>query len=250
MIKIVFLFLFSLSMSFATVNPNYSEFNTIDKQTSTFLTLFKRDYLSYKKAQESQAKKEALFLEKKIRFLGIIKKIKAYDKALDILKKEQSTLEKSMVKKNKIKKQKKKLLQKTKIQAKKIQAKKIRTKKIRAKLVAKIDISQQRMKVYRGKKMLYNWKVSTGRKGYRTPTGYYKVKKLRKGYRSRKYGNASMPYAVFFKSAYAIHGTRSVRRLGRPASHGCVRLHTANAKKFYTLVRKIGRKNTSIHIVH
>lgn len=118
------------------------------------------------------------------------------------------------------------------------------------KLVAKIDISQQRMRVYRGNKLLYNWKVSTGKRGFRTPTGNYKPKTMEKMHYSRKYNNAPMPYSVFFRGGYAVHGTRSVKRLGRPASHGCVRLRTSNAKKFYSLIRKAGKRNTSIKIVH
>jgi lipoprotein-anchoring transpeptidase ErfK/SrfK len=53
---------------------------------------------------------------------------------------------------------------------------------------------------------------------------------------------------VFFHGGYAIPGTTEVRRLGRPASHGCIRLHPDNAKVFYTLVLKNGRENTTITI--
>ena len=35
-----------------------------------------------------------------------------------------------------------------------------------------------------------------------------------------------MPYSVFFTGGYAVHGTSHVKALGRPASHGCVRLST------------------------
>ena len=118
------------------------------------------------------------------------------------------------------------------------------------KVVAKIDISQQRMRVYRGNKLIYNWKVSTGKKGHNTPTGHYKPKSMEKMHYSRKYNNAPMPYSVFFRGGYAVHGTRSVSRLGRRASHGCVRLRTSNAKKLYSLIRKVGRHNSSIKIVH
>ena len=43
---------------------------------------------------------------------------------------------------------------------------------------------------------------------------------------SRKYDMSPMPYSVFFRGGYAIHGTGYVKQLGRPASHGCVRLHS------------------------
>jgi hypothetical protein len=51
-------------------------------------------------------------------------------------------------------------------------------------------------------------------------------------HRSRKYDNAPMPYAVFFNGGYAVHATFDLKRLGRPASHGCIRLHPENAAEF------------------
>ncbi len=117
-------------------------------------------------------------------------------------------------------------------------------------IFATVDISKQRIKIFKGKKHLYTWKVSTGRNGHRTPRGNYKPTYITKMHRSRKYNNAAMPYSVFFYRGYAVHGTRSVSRLGRRASHGCVRLRTSNAKKFYNLIRKYGKKNTKIEIVN
>jgi lipoprotein-anchoring transpeptidase ErfK/SrfK len=67
---------------------------------------------------------------------------------------------------------------------------------------------------------------------------------------SIKYDNAPMPYAIFFNGGYAIHGTDHVKRLGRPASHGCVRLHPRNAAALYARVRQAGRNNTRISIAH
>ncbi len=117
-------------------------------------------------------------------------------------------------------------------------------------IFATIDVSKQKMKVFKGKKLLYTWKVSTGKNGYRTPRGNYKPTHITKMHYSRKYHNSPMPYTVFFHGGYAVHGTNSVSRLGRRASHGCVRLHTNNAKKFYSLVRKHGKKYTKIKIVN
>ncbi len=65
---------------------------------------------------------------------------------------------------------------------------------------------------------------------------------------SRKYHNSPMPYSVFFKGGYAVHGTSEVRNLGRPASHGCVRLHPQNAATFFSLVKGAGLSNTRIVI--
>jgi lipoprotein-anchoring transpeptidase ErfK/SrfK len=117
-------------------------------------------------------------------------------------------------------------------------------------LVAHIDISSQTMAVSINGATRYVWPVSTARFGYVTPTGYYKPQRLERVWRSRIYHNAPMPYAVFFRGGYAIHGTYEVGRLGRPASHGCVRLNTGNAATLFSLVSQYGYGNTSIVITH
>ncbi|MEO1397575.1 MAG: L,D-transpeptidase [Pseudomonadota bacterium] len=107
-------------------------------------------------------------------------------------------------------------------------------------VVARVNLSTQRMHVYRNGRRIYSWKVSSGRGGYRTPTGSYRVGRMHKRYFSRKYNGAPMPYAMFFKGGYAIHGTNAISRLGRTASHGCIRLHPSNAAKLFSMVRKSG----------
>ncbi|WP_421723246.1 L,D-transpeptidase [Bauldia sp.] len=115
-----------------------------------------------------------------------------------------------------------------------------------AKVEARIDLSSQRMYVKVNGVTKYKWAVSTGRAGYRTPTGTYRPKRLERSWYSRKYDNAPMPHSVFFHGGYAIHGTTAVRNLGRPASHGCVRLHPSNAAKLYSLIRKYGMGNSRV----
>jgi lipoprotein-anchoring transpeptidase ErfK/SrfK len=117
------------------------------------------------------------------------------------------------------------------------------------KLVAQVSISQQTMQVLVDGRPAFEWKVSTGREGHRTPTGSYKPTRLEEMWYSRKYDNAPMPHAVFFHGGYAVHATNYVKRLGQPASHGCVRLHPVAAADFYQLVETFGRANTSIVIV-
>ena len=118
-----------------------------------------------------------------------------------------------------------------------------------AKVEARIDLSSQRMYVKVNGSTKYTWAVSTGRSGYRTPTGTYRPQRLEKNWYSRKYDNAPMPHSVFFYGGYAIHGTTAVRSLGRPASHGCVRLHPSNAAKLYSLIRQHGMGNAHVVIV-
>lgn len=117
-----------------------------------------------------------------------------------------------------------------------------------ANLVANISLSSQTMVVKQNGVVMYRWKVSTARKGYVTPKGSWKAKWLSRNHRSRKYDNAPMPYAVFFNGGYAVHATFDVKRLGRPASHGCVRLHPNNAAEFFALAREHGLNNTRIVI--
>jgi hypothetical protein len=114
-----------------------------------------------------------------------------------------------------------------------------------AAIAVRVDIAAQRMQVTTTDGEIYNWAISSGRKGFRSPNGVYRPVRLEKNWYSRKYGGA-MPYAVFFRGGYAIHGTNAVGALGRPASHGCIRLHTANAAKLFALVRKHGAGSTSI----
>lgn len=117
-------------------------------------------------------------------------------------------------------------------------------------LVARVNISTQTMTVSRYGEVLYRWNVSTARRGYVTPSGSWKPKRLHKMWYSKKYENSPMPWSVFYNGGYAVHGTNAVRQLGRPASHGCVRLATANAATFYALVREVGMKDTRIVVTY
>jgi lipoprotein-anchoring transpeptidase ErfK/SrfK len=113
---------------------------------------------------------------------------------------------------------------------------------------ARISLSDQRMRLYVYGERIGNWPVSTGLRGYRTPTGSYRPYFLSRNHRSSKYEDAPMPYSVFFRGDYAIHGTYDVRRLGRPASHGCIRLAPRNAARFFQLIQQFGKRRTRIVI--
>jgi lipoprotein-anchoring transpeptidase ErfK/SrfK len=118
----------------------------------------------------------------------------------------------------------------------------------RAEVVVQIDKSSQRMAVSVDGMTRYNWPVSTGRDGYGTPSGSFHPQSMARHYFSRKYYNAPMPHAIFFYYGFAIHGTNDLARLGGPASHGCVRLHPANAATLFALVGRNGPRNTRIEI--
>ena len=109
-----------------------------------------------------------------------------------------------------------------------------------ADVVIAVDNSSQRMQVYVDGSLAHVWKVSTARPGYWTPPGDYYVQRMERMWYSRKYDMSPMPHSLFFYGGYAIHGTAATRQLGRPASHGCVRLHPANARALFSLVGRYG----------
>lgn len=114
---------------------------------------------------------------------------------------------------------------------------------------AVVNLSSQTMTVYVNGSARYHWRVSSGRRGYGTPRGTYSPKVLKRMHYSRKYGNAPMPYSIFFRGGYAIHGTGHTGALGRPASHGCVRLAPGNAARLFALVKAHGAGSTRISII-
>lgn len=114
---------------------------------------------------------------------------------------------------------------------------------------ARVDLSEQRMRVYQHGRLLYTWPVSTARRGKVTPTGSWRAKWLSKNHRSSRYNGAPMPYSVFYSGNFAIHGTYQIDRLGRPASAGCIRLHPDHARTFYNMTRQVGLKNTRVRVV-
>ena len=110
-----------------------------------------------------------------------------------------------------------------------------------------IDKAKQKMTVFLGGVEKYDWPISTGRAGYSTPSGTYTATSMNEVWYSKEWDNAPMPHSIFFrKDGYAIHGSYEVKNLGRPASHGCVRISPENAATLYALVEKNGLKNTEV----
>jgi lipoprotein-anchoring transpeptidase ErfK/SrfK len=116
-------------------------------------------------------------------------------------------------------------------------------------LAISIDLSRQSMTVSENGMTRYTWPVSSAAYGYRTPVGTFTPTWMAKMWYSRQYDNAPMPHAIFFHKGVAIHATYAVRSLGRPASHGCVRLAPKNAATLFKLVSHHGKERTQI-VVH
>ncbi|MGQ9454966.1 MAG: L,D-transpeptidase [Armatimonadota bacterium] len=100
-----------------------------------------------------------------------------------------------------------------------------------------IIVSKAEQKVYyiRTGQLKYAFICSTALPGYDIGEGTYKVYLKAKKHWSKKW-RVWMPYSLFFHKGYALHATTVIRRLGQPASHGCVRLHPRDAEKLYSEV--------------
>ena len=118
-----------------------------------------------------------------------------------------------------------------------------------AALEARVDLSEQRMRVYENGLLRYTWSVSTARRGKVTPVGTWTAKWTSKNHRSSRYRGAPMPYSIFYNGNYAVHGTNQVKKLGQPASAGCVRLHPDNARVLFNMAKSVGLSNTKIIVM-
>jgi hypothetical protein len=95
--------------------------------------------------------------------------------------------------------------------------------------------------------LLHDWPVSTGRPGYETPDGAFRPFRMDIDHRSEEWDDAPMPYSIFFTgNGVAVHGTNEQNALGRPVSHGCVRLSVNNAATLWDLVQEQDMANTTV----
>ena len=114
-------------------------------------------------------------------------------------------------------------------------------------ILINIDKSRQEMTVFVDGIEQYTWPVSTGGRGYATPSGSFTASSMNELWYSKQWDNAPMPYSIFFtKEGHAIHGSYETKKLGRAVSHGCVRLAPQNAKTLYALVEEQGLENTKV----
>ncbi|HEU0017751.1 MAG TPA: L,D-transpeptidase family protein [Methyloceanibacter sp.] len=119
--------------------------------------------------------------------------------------------------------------------------------KIGSQILVNVDKSLQEMTVFVDGIEKYQWPVSTGLRGYSTPSGNFTASSMNKIWYSKQWDNAPMPHAIFFtKDGHAIHGSYETKKLGRAASHGCVRLAPKNAETLFHLVEANGLENTKV----
>jgi hypothetical protein len=119
----------------------------------------------------------------------------------------------------------------------------------RADIAISVDKSAQQMTVAVDGQQRYVWPVSTGRAGYDTPNGNFKINRMDADHFSQEWDNAPMPHTMFFDlHGHAIHGFFDEKHLGMAVSHGCVRLSRANATVLFDLVKAEGMANTSVTV--
>lgn len=96
-----------------------------------------------------------------------------------------------------------------------------------------ISIGQQMARLYDAAgNELFSTKVSTGRKGYCTPTGEFVITNKHRAWTSTIY-HSSMPY--FQRLNCGDFGLHQGYLPGYPASHGCIRLPSQNAAKLFAM---------------
>jgi lipoprotein-anchoring transpeptidase ErfK/SrfK len=120
-------------------------------------------------------------------------------------------------------------------------------KKAGSAILININKAKQKMTVFVDGIEKYHWPVSTGRAGYSTPSGTYTATSMNEIWYSKEWDNSPMPHSIFFiKDGHAIHGSYEVKNLGKPVSHGCVRISPENATTLYALVKQNGLANTQV----
>lgn len=119
------------------------------------------------------------------------------------------------------------------------------------------DKGEQALHLYIDGNPAGDWLISSGMSGHETPDfDRHPDGRIYDSYTSTKFpegdymGLGNMPYAVFIEGGFALHGTPRGNwpRLGRPASHGCIRQHPDNARYFNRLVRASGVHNVWITV--
>ncbi len=122
---------------------------------------------------------------------------------------------------------------------------------------ARVEKAEQRLYLYVNGSLYATYATSTGVPGRDTPNfDTHPDGRIYDFHTSSKFpggdynGLGNMPYAVFISGGFAIHGTGRGNwpKLGRVASHGCIRIHPDNAYVFNQLVRQYGVANTWITV--
>ncbi|MBX6378833.1 MAG: L,D-transpeptidase, partial [Clostridia bacterium] len=110
-----------------------------------------------------------------------------------------------------------------------------------------VDVSQQRVRVYRGTELVRDMLASTGVPEKPTPLGSFRIQNRGEWFYSRKYRQGGFYWVSFLNwGEYLFHSVptdadrqiiaEEAARLGQPASHGCVRLSLEDARWLYEVI--------------
>jgi len=104
-----------------------------------------------------------------------------------------------------------------------------------------VSITKQRLTVWRDGHVVFRFVISTGRPGYETPTGHYRILNKIANAWSRKW-SVWMPWAMRWHKGYFFHQLPhkpgspiniGATKLGTADSHGCVRVNVGDAETLY-----------------
>ncbi|MCZ1001567.1 L,D-transpeptidase family protein [Streptomyces mirabilis] len=107
---------------------------------------------------------------------------------------------------------------------------------VRSYRVACVDLTRQLTWVQKGKKVLWGpVPMRSGRAGYRTRTGWFKIYWKHKNHWSTLY-NTPMPYSQFFSGGEAFHAIYG-SVYDPNGSYGCVNLRLADARSLWNVTK-------------
>ena len=102
-----------------------------------------------------------------------------------------------------------------------------------------VSLQNQRMTVYKGGIQISTTRISSGKPGHSTPAGVYSILQKNRRHFSNLYDDAPMPYMQRLTwSGVALHAGVVPNY---PASHGCIRMPHAFARKLFSLTDRGGQ---------
>lgn len=98
-----------------------------------------------------------------------------------------------------------------------------------------VIVSEQKLIAWQGDTPVFETIVSTGKPGFETLPGEFRiyVKYDKTRMRGPGYDTPDVPWTLYYYRGFAIHGAYWHNNFGTPVSHGCVNLRVPEAKALY-----------------
>ncbi|HEY9802634.1 MAG TPA: L,D-transpeptidase [Leptolyngbyaceae cyanobacterium] len=115
----------------------------------------------------------------------------------------------------------------------------------------KISLRNRRVTLYRGNTQIKSYPIAVGRRGWETPTGNFRVRTMLKnptwinpftgkaipgGDPENPLGNYWIGFWTNGENWIGFHGTPNQDSVGRPASHGCIRMYNKDVEELFSQV--------------